>query len=350
MRFPNANRLLPSFPVTAAALCMVGLMSFARPATSQVMTVPVLTPGETLASEVVDRSTLKSFVRGAKAAYAAAISEVGFERHGEVLEAFRIEDGIWRQGNIYLYITDTEGTITFHGANPALEGVNLIQQTDLNGVHYVQELIDAARMGGGFVEYYFDDPTVSGDEEFGSPKVGYTELTIVDGRELIVGSGIYPDLSDYVLEIALTATPDALTEDGGVQTVTVTASLSSAPIQVSSAIDLTLSGTAGGDDYRPAGDQRIVIPAEATTGSTELIFTVVNDTVYESGGETIVVAARYRDRDLGSATIAVADSYDAPGGDRRSEAVNAGSGSVQDARRGCAVQRHRPEFLRLLIG
>ena len=278
----------------------------------QAPTIPTLPVGDVVAADVVDRATLRSFVQAASSAYAAAIDEAGFENHDAIVEAFRVDDGTWRDGDVYLYISEPDGTFVFHGVNPSLEGQNLIRFTDLNGVMYVKELLDAAQGGGGFVEYYFDDPTVTGDEELGSPKVGYAELMVADGRELVMGSGIYPDLSDYELEIALSVSPATLTEEGGAQKVTVTATQSSAPIEISSVIDLSLSGTATADDYSVRGDPVIRIPAGATTGSTELTFTVADDTAYESGGETIVISARGRGVDLDTATVAVTDSYQAP--------------------------------------
>ena len=61
-----------------------------------------------------------------------------------------------------------------------IEGQNLINFEDPNGVKYVQELIAAAAAGGGFVEYYFDNPAIdeNGDGELtgdpiGSPKISY---------------------------------------------------------------------------------------------------------------------------------------------------------------------------------
>ena len=39
----------------------------------------------------------------------------------------------------------------------------------------MKALIDAATSGKGYVEYYWDDPSVEGDEDIGSAKVGYTE-------------------------------------------------------------------------------------------------------------------------------------------------------------------------------
>ena len=57
----------------------------------------------------------------------------------------------------------------------------------------MQELIDMGRQGGGFLEYHFDNPAIEGDEEMGSPKIGYTTgFPILDsGQMAVVGSGIY---------------------------------------------------------------------------------------------------------------------------------------------------------------
>ena len=42
------------------------------------------------------------------------------------------------------------------------------------------------------MEYRFDNPDVIGDEEAGSPKVGYAELLNLSGERLTIGSGYYP--------------------------------------------------------------------------------------------------------------------------------------------------------------
>lgn len=271
-----------------------------------------LPTGDVTAADVTDRTNLKSFVQAAASAYKGAVDEVGFDRHEEVVEAFRMEDGNWRLGEIYIFFLQTDGLLLFHGATPSREGVNIFDAQDLNGVYYVRELIQAAQAGGGYVEYYFDNPAVSGDEELGSPKVSYAESIVVDGMELVIGSGFYFDLTGYVPEITLSVNPATVSEDGGAQTVTVTATQTSRAIPITTVIPIALSGTATGDDYSVSGNLSITIPGERTEGSTQLTFTVVNDDVYESGGETIIVTAGYDSQDLDSATVVVTDSYDAP--------------------------------------
>ena len=295
-------------------------------------TVPVLEPGDVTAADVMDRATLKSFVRAAASAYTGAIDEAGFEQHGEVVEAFWVEDGVWRLGEIYLFILQTDGVLAFHGANKSLEHTNIFDDQDLNGVYYTRELIAAAQAGGGYVEYYFDNPAVAGDEELGSPKVSYVESVVVDGMELVIGSGFYFDLTGYVPEITLSASPASVTEVDGAQTVTVTATQTSMAIPVTTVIPLDLSGTATEEDYSVSGNLSITIPGEATDGSTQLTITVVNDDVYESGNETIVITASHDGQDLDSAAVEVTDSYAAPSavGSPPSVTLDAGESEMID--------------------
>ena len=68
----------------------------------------------------------------------------------------------------------------------------MLDSEDINGLKIVQELIKVARAGGGYVEYYYNDPSVTGDEDTGSPKVSYAKsFTTKTGREIVVGAGIY---------------------------------------------------------------------------------------------------------------------------------------------------------------
>ena len=147
------------------------------------------------ARDVVDKKTLKAFVETAKK-YAQS-----FPFSEDIEEEFRQEGGKWKHGSIYLALGNRDGVILFHAANSALEGQNLINFEDPNGVKYVQELIAAAAAGGGFVEYYFDNPAVdeNGDGELvgdpvGSPKISYaTPITDPQtGMELTLLSGFYP--------------------------------------------------------------------------------------------------------------------------------------------------------------
>ena len=80
----------------------------------------------------------------------------------------------------------------FHGADPSLElNTSNLDKTDVNGVKYLRELIEVAKEGGGFTQYNFDDPAVTGDEDTGSPKVSYAELFTFRDQDYVFGAGLY---------------------------------------------------------------------------------------------------------------------------------------------------------------
>ena len=68
----------------------------------------------------------------------------------------------------------------------------MIDLEDANGVKILQEFIAVAAEGGGYVEYLWPDPLVEGDEETGSPKVGYGIPYSALGQDFVLGSGFYP--------------------------------------------------------------------------------------------------------------------------------------------------------------
>ena len=124
-------------------------------------------------------------------------------------------EGEWRQGPIYFAVVLAEGadrgTTFFHAVQPDLERQNLWNLEDKNGLLIVQELI--ANAGKNFVEYYFDNPDVIGDEDEGSLKVSWGEELTIMGRKFIILSGFYPatavpvmpPLAQLLLAVILTA-------------------------------------------------------------------------------------------------------------------------------------------------
>ena len=159
-------------------LALATLLPAAHPATAQ--------DAEVTAGDVVDRETLKAFVLAA-AAYGDQASSLA--EYLAILQEFRTE-GPWKQGSIYLFLSTTDGLIILHGANPDLEGQNLYELEDANGVKITQELIAAAAEGGGYVEYLWPDPQIEGDT--GSPKVSYAIPYSALGQDFVLGSGFYP--------------------------------------------------------------------------------------------------------------------------------------------------------------
>ena len=157
------------------------------------------TPSVT-ASEVVDRETLIEFVEEAARVYSEAVRSAGYSAITGIRNAFREEGGDWKSGSVYLWVVSggdmsEGGIVLFHGFEPEREGKpSNLDRTDVNGVRFVYDLIEGARRDGqSFVEYYYDDPEVEGDEDTGSPKLGYAvSFTVANSpQKAVIGSGIY---------------------------------------------------------------------------------------------------------------------------------------------------------------
>ena len=145
---------------------------------------------EVVARDVVDRDSLQAFVERAEAEVEENVNDTDGVYAFADME-FR-PMGEWNDGPIYIFIFTTEGVIHFHGASMDREGTDLYDSPDKNGVYYARDLIAEAAMGGGFVEYHFDNPDVEGDEEEGSLKVGYAKELNLDDGKFVIGSGFYP--------------------------------------------------------------------------------------------------------------------------------------------------------------
>ena len=68
----------------------------------------------------------------------------------------------------------------------SVEGKDLADTKDVNGIFFVRELQKQAQAGGGFVDYVFDKPG-KGDQ----PKVGYAVM--IPGTDMWIGTGVYLD-------------------------------------------------------------------------------------------------------------------------------------------------------------
>ena len=152
------------------------------------------------ASEVVDRETLIAFVEAAAETFRNALMSEGFSELAGVRNAFRVEGGDWKSGSIYLYIVSGGGVTLFHGFEKFREGQPTdMTRTDSKGVRFAEELIGGARREGRkFLRYHYDNPAVEGDEETGSPKLGYAVSFPLPNSEqrAVIGSGIYIDTDE----------------------------------------------------------------------------------------------------------------------------------------------------------
>lgn len=95
--------------------------------------------------------------------------------------------GRFRQGDLYLFVYNYNGTNLVHGADPKLVGVNLLNYRDLYGTAAFKLNAKMAKLGGGFIHYYWPKPG-GNDIEY---KTGYVEP--LDANTFI-GAGLYENI------------------------------------------------------------------------------------------------------------------------------------------------------------
>jgi len=101
------------------------------------------------------------------------------------LEVFNDPAGDFTRDGRYIFAYDYEGGTLALPYQPELVGTNRIDVQDVNGVDFVQQAIDTAKMGNGFLYYVYPDSSRSMN-----PKLKLSYVVDVDGTWFL-GSGIY---------------------------------------------------------------------------------------------------------------------------------------------------------------
>ena len=89
--------------------------------------------------------------------------------------------------NDYFFVYNYDGVNLAHGLKPENEGKNLLEAKDANGLRFNAALIEAAKAGGGFIDFMF--PRAGQDQP--SPKLGYA-LSYAPWQ-WVIGTGTYID-------------------------------------------------------------------------------------------------------------------------------------------------------------
>jgi signal transduction histidine kinase len=135
-------------------------------------------PGEVPIFSNESREDLRAFVERAK----------GFALNNSkdtAIKAFNDRNGEFVRGNHYIFADDFKGNTLVLPYQPELIGTNRFELQDPNGVYLVQEFLDAARIGSGFVYYVYPDPA---ENMISKLKLSY--VTKVND-EWVLGSGIF---------------------------------------------------------------------------------------------------------------------------------------------------------------
>lgn len=105
----------------------------------------------------------------------------------KALEAFNDPEGNFTRDGHYIFAYDYDGQNLALPYQPELIGTNRIDAQDPNGVYFIQQAIDVARMENGSLYYIYPDPSRNMTDRL---KLSY--VVDVDGSWLL-GSGMYAD-------------------------------------------------------------------------------------------------------------------------------------------------------------
>ena len=102
-------------------------------------------------------------------------------RAKQIIEQLRFDDS----GDTgYLFVYDSDGINVVHGVNPSLNGRDLYDFQDPNGVYLIRDLIKAAKNGGGYVAYDWQN-----NSKRVAPKLGYAEY--IEAWDWVIGTGFW---------------------------------------------------------------------------------------------------------------------------------------------------------------
>ena len=163
------------------------------------------------AREVVDRATLKAFVTAAGEYVVELLGSGDLAALSKARVALRDPDGPWRHGSVYLFVMDSSGYTSFHGAFPdkyEFQTPTATLKDQVTGKLVLPQLIEAAKSSpeGGFVQYYFDDPNDDTDRA-DIPKVGYARQFSGPPIDFIIGSGFYQSSGGGAVPVGVLENP-----------------------------------------------------------------------------------------------------------------------------------------------
>ena len=88
----------------------------------------------------------------------------------------------FRFGDLFVVLYDLNGKLLAHGTNPDIIGKNHFELTDDDGKYYVQEMIEKAKSGGGWMDYRVKR----------SSRFVYVELIEIGKQKFVIACGINP--------------------------------------------------------------------------------------------------------------------------------------------------------------
>ncbi len=85
----------------------------------------------------------------------------------------------------YFYVYDYNCLNIAHARQKDIQGTSLYDFTDTKGKYVIRELSNMAKIGGGYVEFYWIKPGDEGEKK----KLGYVEP--IPNTDYFIGTGVY---------------------------------------------------------------------------------------------------------------------------------------------------------------
>ena len=113
----------------------------------------------------------------------------------------------YANGEGYVWVHNLEGIMVMHPIKPTMDGENLLEMRDVNGVYLFEAMnLLVQKSSQGWVPYAWRKPGERGS----SPKISFVVLAENGGKKYVVGSGLY----DFSADDVRTVFPsDAIYED-----------------------------------------------------------------------------------------------------------------------------------------
>ena len=122
--------------------------------------------------------------------YEKQVSGEYSEAQAKELAADMVRNLRFNDGKGYFWIDTVDGTNVVQLGDANVEGTNRYNDSDIDGNYYIQDIIDAAKQGGGYAFFFFPKP----GETVATPNMSYSMLFEPYGW--VIGTAVWIDSID----------------------------------------------------------------------------------------------------------------------------------------------------------
>jgi signal transduction histidine kinase len=178
IRKNTSSATLSLFTLFLGLALLVGFAGPSRAANDGNAKKQVVMPGH--------KDVAKTMTHAVAAGLGGALANIKGEKERiDLIRSFIAPIRFYSDNSGYFYVYDAKCVNIAHATQPELQGKNLYDYKDAKGKLVIRALADAAKKGGGFVDFYWLKP---GSKEE-KAKIGYVEP--IPGTDYFIGTGVY---------------------------------------------------------------------------------------------------------------------------------------------------------------